>query len=60
MLRENVKHQEQRADHLGAVGRRENYRFSGGMALRADANTAWRAGLTGRCLFVLLAGSFPR
>jgi len=37
----------------------KDYRFSGEMVLMAEANTAWTLESIGRCLIVLLAGSFP-
>jgi hypothetical protein len=36
------------------------YRFSGGIVLIADENSACAAGSTGLCLTLVLAGSFPR
>jgi hypothetical protein len=45
------------------AGRRRQdalYRRSGGMALIGAEKRAWTAGSTGRCLTLVLGGSFPR
>jgi hypothetical protein len=50
------------ADEVAGDEKRQvrGHRFSGGIDLIPAANRAWVSGSTGRCLTLVLAGSFPR